>query len=186
MVQALTIAVAYVIPGVTVRPMETVAISVVTDAVVHLETPVLPTIPPSIHVAVATLLALATIRRARLAAPLPALLIVATIRRARLAAPLPALLIVGLAAATVRVIVEVAITLPALAPVRRVQVPILLPALAPVRRAEVPIALLALAVIIVAVVALLPVLTIVGPAATMLAIVTQSICKATLISLEKM
>jgi len=168
MVQALTIAVAYVIPGVTVRPMETVAISVVTDAVVHLETPVLPTIPPSIHVAVATLLALATIRRARLAAPLPALLIV------------------GLAAATVRVIVEVAITLPALAPVRRVQVPILLPALAPVRRAEVPIALLALAVIIVAVVALLPVLTIVGPAATMLAIVTQSICKATLISLEKM
>ncbi len=168
MVQALTIAVAHVIPGVTVRPMETVAISVVTDAVVHLETPVLPTTPPSIHVAVATLLALATIRRARLAAPLPALLIV------------------GLAAATVRVIVEVAITLPALAPVRRVQVPILLPALAPVRRAEVPIALLALAVIIVAVVALLPVLTIVGPAATMLAIVTQSICKAMLISLDKM
>ena|SRR6266487_5230262 len=183
MVQALTIAVAHVIPGVTVRPMETVAISVVTDAVVHLETPVLPTTPPSIHVAVATLLALATIRRARLAAPLPALLIV------------------GLAAATVRVIVEVAITLPALAPVRRVQVPILLPALAPVRRAEVPIprpapitahraevliALLALAITIVAVVALLPVLTIVGPAATMLAIVTQSICKATLISLDKM
>src|SRR6266487_2394502 len=153
MVQALTIAVAHVIPGVTVRPMETVAISVVTDAVVHLETPVLPTTPPSIHVAVATLLALATIRRARLAAPLPALLIV------------------GLAAATVRVIVEVAITLPALAPVRR---------------AEVPIALLALAITIVAVVALLPVLTIVGPAATMLAIVTQSICKATLISLDKM
>src|SRR6266487_2254788 len=130
MVQALTIAVAHVIPGVTVRPMETVAISVVTDAVVHLETPVLPTTPPSIHVAVATLLALAPIRRAR--------------------------------------------------------VPILLPALAPVRRAEVPIALLALAVIIVAVVALLPVLTIVGPAATMLAIVTQSICKAMLISLDKM
>src|SRR6266496_324511 len=157
MVQALTIAVAYVIPGVTVRPMETVAISVVTDAVVHLETPVLPTIPPSIHVAVATLLALATIRRARLAAPLPAL-----------------------------VIVEVAITLPALAPVRRAEVPILLPALAPVRRVQVPIALLALAITIVAVVALLPVLTIVGPAATMLAIVTQSICKATLISLDKM
>src|SRR6266496_413372 len=153
MVQALTIAVAYVIPGVTVRPMETVAISVVTDAVVHLETPVLPTIPPSIHVAVATLLALATIRRARLAAPLPALLIVEQ------------------AAAAVPVIVEVAILLPALAPVRRVQV---------------PIALLALAITIVAVVALLPVLTIVGPAATMLAIVTQSICKATLISLDKM
>ena len=168
MVQALTIAVAHVIPGVTVRPMETVAISVVTDAVVHLETPVLPTTPPSIHVAVATLLALATIRRARLAAPLPALLIV------------------ELAAAAVPVIVEVAITLPALAPVRRVQVPILLPALAPVRRVQVPIALLALAITIVAVVALLPVLTIVGPAATMLAIVTQSICKATLISLDKM
>src|SRR6266487_4152458 len=168
MVQALTIAVAHVIPGVTVRPMETVAISVVTDAVVHLETPVLPTTPPSIHVAVATLLALATIRRARLAAPLPALLIV------------------GLAAATVRVIVEVAITLPALAPVRRVQVPILLPAPITVHRAEVLIALLALAITIVAVVALLPVLTIVGPAATMLAIVTQSICKATLISLDKM